>query len=87
MQSVSKIILVAAFVGAALGNALTDASARSSLFPMTRCGPDLAFLCPIHGYFDQPPFQYSLAIYPGCIQMRSVETPHGYRRRPVLVCG
>jgi hypothetical protein len=54
---------------------------------MTLCGPDLAFLCPIHGYFDLPPFQYHLAVYPGCIQMQRVETPHGYRRRPVLVCG
>jgi hypothetical protein len=54
---------------------------------MTLCGPDLAFLCPIHGYFDLPPFHYSLAVYPGCIQMRRVETPQGYRRRPVLVCG
>jgi hypothetical protein len=87
MQSVSRNVLVAAIAGTALAGALTDASARGRLFPLTRCGPDLAFLCPIHGSFDQPPFQYSLAIYPGCIQMRGVETPHGHRRRPVLVCG
>ena len=87
MSSVSKIALVAALVGTALGSAPTEASARGRLFPMTRCGPDLAFLCPIHGYFDQPPFQYNLAVYPGCIQMQRVETPYGYRRRPVLVCG
>jgi hypothetical protein len=87
MSSVSKIALVAALVGTALGSTLTEASARGRRFPMTLCGPDLAFLCPIHGYFDQPPFQYSLAVYPGCIQMQRVETPYGYRRRPVLVCG
>ena len=87
MSYVSKIALVAALVGMALGSTLTDASARGRLFPMTRCGPYLAYLCPIHGYFDQPPFKYSVAIYPGCIQMQRVETPHGYRRLPVLVCG
>ena len=87
MSYVSKIALVAALVGMALGSTLTDASARGRLFPMTRCGPYLAYLCPIHGYFDQPPFKYNVAIYPGCIQMQRVETPHGYRRLPVLVCG
>lgn len=87
MSYVSKIALVAALVGMALGSTLTDASARGRLFPMTLCGPHLAYLCPIHGYFDQPPFKYNVAIYPGCIQMQRVETPHGYRRLPVLVCG
>jgi hypothetical protein len=87
MSSVSNIALVAALVGTALGSTLTEASARGRPFPMTLCGPDLAFLCPIHGYFDLPPFHYSLAVYPGCIQMQRVETPHGYQRRPVLVCG
>jgi hypothetical protein len=87
MSHASKIAVVAALVAAALGTTVGDASARGRLFPMTRCGPDLAYLCPIHGYFDQPPFHYSLAIYPGCIQMQSVETPAGIRRRPVLVCG
>jgi hypothetical protein len=87
MSYVSRIALVAALVGMAFGSTLTDASARGRLFPMTLCGPYLAYLCPIHGYFDQPPFKYSAAIYPGCIQMQRVETPHGYRRRPVLVCG
>jgi hypothetical protein len=87
MSYASKIALVAALVGIALGSTLTDASARGRLFPVTLCGPSLAYLCPIHGYFDQPPFKYNVAIYPGCIQMQRVETPHGYRRLPVLVCG
>jgi hypothetical protein len=82
-----KIAFAAAVVATATGSMLTDASARGRLFPLTRCGPDLAYLCPIHGYFDQPPFHYSLAVYPGCIQMQLVETPNGLRRRPVLVCG
>ena len=84
---VSKIGLIVALIGMAWGSTLIDASARGRLFPMTRCGPDLAYLCPIHGYFDGPPFKYSAAIYPGCIQMQRVETPYGYRRRAVLVCG
>jgi hypothetical protein len=62
------------------------ASARERLYPLTRCGPDLAYLCPIHGYFDAPPFHYNLAIYPGCIKRVPVETPHGVQRRRAIVC-
>lgn len=47
-------------------------------YPLTRCGPDLSYLCRLHGHFDMQPFHYNLAIYPGCI---------GTERRPVLVCG
>jgi hypothetical protein len=86
MSHITKIAIVAAFV-AALGGVSDDASARGHMYPLTRCGPDLAYLCPIHGYFDLAPFQYKLAIYPGCIRVAPVETPHGVERRRVLVCG
>jgi hypothetical protein len=86
MSHATKIAIVAAFV-AALGGISNEASARGRLYPLTRCGPDLAYLCPIHCYFDQPPFHYNLAIYPGCIKVVPVETPYGIERRRVLVCG
>lgn len=63
------------------------ASARGRPYPLTRCGPDLAYLCPIHGYFDMTPFHYNLAIYPGCIRPVAVETPRGTGRRLAMVCG
>jgi hypothetical protein len=65
----------------------TAASARGRLYPVTRCGPDLAYFCPIHGYFDQVPYHYQLAVYPGCIRVAPVQTPHGIERHHVLVCG
>lgn len=71
----------------ALGCLSGEVSARGRLYPLTRCGPDLAYLCPIHGYFDQAPFHYGLAIHPGCIKFATVETPHGIERRPTIVCG
>jgi hypothetical protein len=80
-------IAILAFLIAGLGVISNEASARGRLYPLTRCGPDLAYFCPIHGFFDQPPFHYHLAIYPGCIQWVRVETPSGIERRPVLVCG
>jgi hypothetical protein len=86
MSQATKIAIVAAFV-AALGGISNEASARGRLYPLTRCGPNLAYLCPIHGYFDQPPFHYSVAIYPGCIKMVAVETPNGIERRRAIVCG
>jgi hypothetical protein len=86
MSHVIRIAIVAAFV-AALGSISSEASARGRLFPLTRCGPDLAYLCPIHGYFDMAPFHYDLAIYPGCIKVVAVQTPHGVERRRALVCG
>jgi hypothetical protein len=79
--SVATLLAVVSF------GTLTAASARGRLFPVTMCGPDLSELCPIHGYFGLAPFRYSLAVYPGCIQLRRVETPSGARLRRVLVCG
>jgi hypothetical protein len=79
-------IAIAAFV-AALGGMSDAASAHGRLYPLTRCGPDLAYLCPIHGYFDQPPFHYNLAVYPGCIRVVPVPTPDGIERRRTIVCG
>lgn len=86
MSHAIKIATVAAFV-AALGGISSEASAHGRLYPVTRCGPDRAFLCPIHGYFDQAPFHYNLAVYPGCIKVMPVETPNGIQRRRVIVCG
>ena len=82
-----KAAFVAAAVTAAFGCTLTEASARTRNFPLTQCGPDQAYLCPIHGFFDAAPFTYSLAVYPGCLRRERVETPHGIRRRLVVVCG
>jgi hypothetical protein len=79
-------IAIAAFFAALLG--MSDAaSAHGRLYPLTRCGPDLAFLCPLRGYFNSVPFHYNLAIYPGCIKIVSVETPYGIERRRAVVCG
>jgi hypothetical protein len=86
MSQATKIAFIAAFV-TALSGVSHQASARGRLYPLTRCGPDLAYLCPIHGYFDAAPFRYSLAIYPGCIKVVPVQTPHGIERRRTLVCG
>jgi hypothetical protein len=87
MSPLCRLALVTAIAVAALGGTRSDAQARGRLYPLTRCGPDLAYLCPIHGYFDQAPFHYHLAVYPGCIKMQVVETPTGLRRLPVMVCG
>jgi hypothetical protein len=65
----------------------SPASAHGRLYPLTRCGPNLAYLCPIHGYFDAPPFRYKLAVHPSCIQTVAVETPNGVERRRAVVCG
>ncbi len=86
MPYATKIAIVAAFA-AALGGISTEASARGRLYPLTRCGPDLAYMCPIHGYFDQVPFHYNVAVYPGCIKVMPIETPHGIERQRVIVCG
>jgi hypothetical protein len=86
MPHITKIAILAAFV-AALAGISNTAAARGGLYPVTRCGPDLAYLCPIHGYFDLPPFHYNLAIYPGCIKVVPVQTPHGIERRRAIVCG
>lgn len=86
MSHAVRIAIVAAFI-AALGGISTEASARGRLYPVTRCGPDLAYLCPIHGYFDQAPFHYKVAVYPGCIKMVAVETPNGIERHRSIVCG
>ncbi len=41
MSHAVRIAIVAAFI-AALGGISTEASARGRLYPVTRCGPDLA---------------------------------------------
>jgi hypothetical protein len=86
MSHFTRVAIVAAFI-AALGGISSEASARGRLYPLTRCGPGLSYLCPIHGYFDQAPFHYSDAIYPGCIKVVRIETPNGVERRRAVVCG
>ena len=80
-------IAVFSTIVAALAGLSNEASARGGLYPLTRCGPDLAYLCPIHGYYDQPSFHYNLAVHPGCIKTVRVETPTGVERRRAIVCG
>ncbi|WP_024506306.1 hypothetical protein [Bradyrhizobium sp. ARR65] len=87
MSKTFRIAVAAAVAAVVLSGASSSALARSRLYPLTPCGPDLADLCPIHGYFDSVPFHYNLAVYPGCLRTERVETPRGIRRRLVLVCG
>jgi hypothetical protein len=85
MSFATKVAVIAAFFAAL--SVSDEASARSRLYPVTRCGPGLAYLCPMRGYFDDPPFHYNLAIYPGCIKVVPVQTPHGTEYRRAIVCG
>jgi hypothetical protein len=87
MSQALKITFAAAVAVVVFSGTFSGASARSRLYPLTRCGPDLAYVCPIHGYFDSVPFHYDVAIYPGCLRITRVETPRGIQRRLVLVCG
>ncbi len=87
MSRRTKIAAALAVMITAVINLPDTASARSRLYPLTRCGPELAYLCPIHGYFDQTPFRYEMAVYPGCIRTAPVETPQGLRNQKVIVCG
>ncbi len=86
MSHAARVAVIAAFI-AALGGISDAMAGRGRLYPLTLCGPDLAYFCPIHGYFDQPPFHYNLAIYPGCIKVLPVQTAYGVERRRVLACG
>jgi hypothetical protein len=85
MPHVTKVAL--AGIVMMLAGLSTPASASGRLYPLTRCGPDLAYLCPLHGYFADPPFHYNLAVYPGCIKTMLVDTPNGPQRRKTVVCG
>ena len=85
MTHATKIFI--AVIVSALAGFSTAASAHGRLYPVTRCGPDLAYFCPIHGYFDRGSFHYHVAVHPGCIKTASVHTPYGLERRRVLVCG
>jgi hypothetical protein len=87
MSRVFRIGVAAAVAVGFLTGTSSYAPARSRLYPLTQCGPDLASFCPIHGYFDSVPFHYNLAIYPGCLRTERVETVKGLQQRLVLVCG
>jgi hypothetical protein len=79
--------IATAAIVAALAGLSNQASAHGRHFPLTRCGPDLGYLCPMRGYFTNAPFHYNLAIHPGCIRTVRVETPNGVERRRAVVCG
>lgn len=85
MSHVSKIAIAA--IIAAVAGISQPASAHGRLYPLTRCGPDLAYLCRLHGSFDATPFHYNLAVHPGCIKTVAVETPNGVQRHRAVVCG
>ena len=87
MQRVTKIALALAALLVATVHLSGEASAHDRRYPLTRCGPGLEYLCPIHGYFDTAPFRYEVAIYPGCIRTVPVETPSGVTYRRMVVCG
>jgi hypothetical protein len=78
---------MAAGILALLASLPSQASARGRLYPLTRCGPDLGYLCRLHGSFASVPFHYDTAIYPGCIKAVAVETPYGPERGRAVVCG
>jgi hypothetical protein len=86
MSYAPKIALAALLAALIVGTADT-ASARGRLYPLTRCGPELGYLCPIHGYFDLTPFHYNVAVHPACIQVVPIQTPNGVVRRRAVVCG
>jgi hypothetical protein len=85
LSRITKFAVAASLV--ALAGLPSTASARGRLYPLTQCGPDLGYLCPLHGSFDSPPFHYNVAVYPGCIKTIAVETPNGIERRRAVVCG
>ena len=85
-MSYGSRIFAAAIVIALAGTA-SEASARARSYPLTRCGPDLGYLCSLGGFFNSPPFHYNLAVYPGCIKTVAVQTPYGVERRRAIVCG
>jgi hypothetical protein len=87
MPHLTKIVLTAIVAALLVGGLSNPASAHGRLYPLTRCGPDLGYLCRLHGYYTSAPFHYSLAIYPGCIKMVTVDTPNGVERRRAVVCG
>jgi len=89
MRHIGKIAVAVVFAGffVLLAGTSEPAAARGRLYPLTQCGPGLAYLCPLHGSFEGAPFHYNVAIYPGCIRTVAVQTPSGIERRPAVVCG
>lgn len=86
MPSTKTIAMIGALLLATFGVS-NEAEAKRRLAPVAQCGPDMAYLCPVKGFFDLAPFAYNLAIYPGCIRTERVHTPNGWKRRHVLICG
>jgi hypothetical protein len=60
---------------AALGNISSEASARGRLFPLTRCGPDLAYLCPMDGYLIWHPSTTTSPSIQAASKVVAVQTP------------
>ncbi|RYH32939.1 MAG: hypothetical protein EON54_20640 [Alcaligenaceae bacterium] len=86
MPHAKNIATIGALLFAVFGTS-NEATAQRRMGPVTQCGPDRAYLCPVKGFFDLAPFNYNLAIYPGCIKTQRVETSDGWKWRRVLVCG
>ena len=82
-----KISMAAATIALLASPAEARKHARWGNFPLIQCGPELNELCPIKGFFDDAPFRYHLAIYPGCIRTIRHRTPSGIRYERVLICG
>ena len=85
MPHATKIAL--AGIAMMIAGAFGPAPAQARQYPLTRCGPDLAYLCPLRGHFSDVPFHYDLAVHPGCIKTVVVDTPQGPKRRKSIVCG
>ncbi|QDL98027.1 hypothetical protein [Rhodopseudomonas palustris] len=84
-MNLRKVAIISLVFSSAAVAASEPASARNRLYPVTTCGPDQAYLCKLHGSFDDPPFHYNLAIHPGCI--KTVSKGRRYGREYVIVCG
>jgi len=86
LAQIAKFAAAALFAALATLPESASAGARRP-YPLTKCGPDQAYLCRLHGSFDSVPFHYNAAIYPGCIKTVAVETPYGVERHRAVVCG
>jgi hypothetical protein len=86
-MGISRVLLIVVAVIGTFLMAMVPATARGHYPRLTICGPSNTDLCTLHGYFDLPPFNYSLAVHPACIKWEKVQTAYGIKRRPVLVCG
>jgi hypothetical protein len=86
MRLLWRSALIAVATGLCLASLPAYASKRHAPYPVTLCGPDFAYLCRLHGSFDDAPFHYNLAIHPGCIKTVG-NGRRGAGRAFEIVCG